>query len=72
MCLFNGHQVRDLDHTFVGMDDVQRSERSPDVETINVHLLRIEALFVACFSGIWIGFENGEFFFYDALRFLWQ
>lgn len=72
MRLFDGHQVRDLDHAFVGMDDVQRGKRSLAATAKNTPLIGIKALFIARFSGIWIGFKSAEFLFYDALRFLQQ
>jgi len=52
MRLFDGHQVRDLDHAFVGMDDVQRGKRSLAATAKNTPFLGIKALFIARFSGI--------------------
>jgi len=56
MCLLCTHQVRNLNHALIGMDEIQHGKRSPDVEAIYFHTFSIESLFVSSSSRKWIGF----------------
>ena len=72
MRLLDGHQVGDLDPVPVGigMDDIERGERSADMEAKYLHAIRIQAFFISPAAGIRIGLQNSKFFRDDALRLL--
>ena len=69
MRLLDGHQVGDLDPVPVGigMDDIERGERSADMEAKYLHAIRIQAFFISPAAGIRICPQNGKFCRDDAL-----
>jgi intergrase/recombinase len=67
MCLLSTHKVRNLNHVLIGMNEIQRRIRSPDVKAKYFHTVSIESFFVSSSSRIGIGFENGEMFSRDTL-----
>ena len=70
MRLLNGHQVRDLDPILVGVDEIERGERSPDMEAKYLHPARIQAFIISPAAGIRICLADGKFCRDDALRLL--
>jgi len=72
MRLLDGHQVGDLDPVPVSidMDEIERGERSPDMEAKYLHPVRIQASFISSAVGIRVRPQNGKFCRDDALRLL--
>ena len=72
MRLLDGHQVGDLDPVPVGidMDEIERGERSPDMEAKYLHPARIQAFIISPAAGIRICLADGKFCRDDALRLL--
>ncbi len=67
MRLLCAHQMRNLNHACIGMNEIESCKRSTDMEAIYIDTFRIESLFVTCSSWIWIGFEDSKMFSRDML-----
>jgi len=72
MRLLNGHQVRDLDPILVGVDEIERGERSPYMEAEYLRIIRVQAFFISPATRIRIDPQSGKFCRDDALRLLRQ